>query len=155
MAAEFNVKVNASRATLKLERMPEDVRDALTAAVFIDAGLLAAAAQARAPVVTGKFARSIKPRISVREKSITGTVRTRDPRANLFEWGGKTAAHDILPDKAKALLLPGGKFAAVVHHPGGKYAALNIVHGAFAQMQSQIVDDLEKAVATAAERANE
>lgn len=155
MADGIQIKVDASRITLKLERMPDDVRDALAATVFIDAGELAQAAQGRAPVKTGKFARSIKPRIHIGEKSVTGTVSTRDPRAHLFEYGGKTAAHEILPDKAKALLLPGGKFAARVHHPGGKYAALDIVHGALAQMQRQIVEDLQRAVAGAAERASD
>jgi hypothetical protein len=47
-----------------------------------------------------------------------------DPKANLFEFGGKTGPHDIEPDNAQALLLQigGGKiFAAKVHHPGGDF----------------------------------
>jgi hypothetical protein len=155
MAVGFTVKIDASRINLKLERMPAEVRDALTAVVFVDAGLVARAAQERAPLKTGKFARSIKPRITVRENSVTGRVSTHDPRANLFEWGGKTGAHDILPNKAKALLIAGNKFASIVHHPGGKYAALNIVHGALEGMAGQIETDLEDAVKNAAERASE
>ena len=155
MAGEFNVKVDASRINLKLDRMPAAVRDALTAVVFIDAGEVARAAQSRAPFKTGKFARSIKPHITVRENSVTGRVSTHDVRANLFEWGGKTGAHDILPNKAKALMLPGGKFAAIVHHPGGKYAALNIIHGAFEAMEGKIESDMENAVKNAAARASE
>jgi hypothetical protein len=155
MADIVDVQINASRLNLKLEQMPADVRDALTAAVFIDAGLVARDAQDRAPKRTGKFARSIRPRIRVTDNRVTGNVSTRDPRANLFEYGGKTKAHEILPDKAKALMLPGGKFAARVEHPGGKYAALNIVHGAFQEMQRQIQADLEKAVRDAAARAND
>lgn len=152
MADGFEITVNASRIKIKLEKMPAEVRDALTAAVFIDAGMLANLAQGRTPVRTGKLARSIKPRISVREKSVTGRVSTRDERAGLLEWGGKTPAHEILPDKAKALTLPNGKFAARVQHPGGKYRALKMIHGALDEMKAQIVSDLENAVAKAAER---
>lgn len=154
MPDDFEIKVDASHIKLKLDKLPAEVRDALTAAVFVDAGILANLAAGRAPVKTGKFARSIKPRITVRENSVTGAIRSRDARANLFEWGGKTGAHEILPNKAKALSLPGGKFAARVQHPGGKYPKLNIIHGALEQMQSQIVSDLTNAVTTAVDRAN-
>jgi phage gpG-like protein len=45
------------------------------------------------------------------------------PYAAIQEYGGKSAAHDILPDKARALaFLIRGKmaFARVVHHPGSQ-----------------------------------
>lgn len=150
-----DIKVDASRVNLKLEQLPADTRDALTAKVFVDAALLAQAAAHRAPVRTGKFERSIKPRVTVRANSVTGRVFTHDPRANLFEWGGKTGAHEILPDKAKALLIGGQRFAARVHHPGGTYKALQVIHGAFDEMKSQIEADLESAVAGAVAKANE
>jgi len=153
-----SVKVNASRVNLRLEEMPDDVRRELFYEIAILGGELVDKARARAEellqVKTGKFVGRIRFGLKRRKNSLTGRVFSSDPRANLFEWGGKTGAHEILPDKAKALLISGGKFAARVHHPGGKYKRLEIIHGAFDEMKPKIVSGLEATVNDAAARAN-
>ena len=156
----FTVQVDASKINVRLEEMPPQVRAALTVAVFTAAGELAGLAQSKASgellqVRTGKFARSIKPWIRTKENSVQGGVRSRDPRANLFEWGGTTPPHDIAPKNAKALLLQvrtGKVFAGRVHHPGGKYEPRRIIHSAFDEMKPQIEASLEEAVLNAADR---
>jgi len=150
----FDVQVDASRANLRLEEMPEEVRDALIVAVTLAAGELEGAAQSKASgdllqVRTGRFVRSIKAGIRTGKTSVTGRVYSNDPRARLFEFGGTTPPHDIAPKNTKALLLKmrgGTVFAASVHHPGGKYEARNIIYSAFDEMKPEIVENLERAV---------
>lgn len=150
----FNVQVDASRANLRLEEMPEEVRDALIVAVTLAAGELEGAAQSKASgdllqVRTGKFVRSIKAGVRTGKNSVTGRVYSNDVRAHLFEFGGTTPPHEIAPKNAKALLLQmrgGTVFATSVHHPGSRYEARNIIHSAFDEMKSAIVEDLERAV---------
>ena len=158
MASGIDIKVDASRINLKLEEMPEDVRRELLFAIIVDGGKVVDLARSRAEELlqtkTGKFVSRIRFGLRRSKNSLFGRVFSTDPRANIFEWGGKTGAHDILPDKAKALMLPGGKFAAIVHHPGGKYKRLEIIHGAFASMKGQIETDLGDAVKNAAARAS-
>jgi hypothetical protein len=159
MAEDISVKVDASRINLKLEQMPEDVRRELLFTIIIDGGNLVDLARGRAEellqVKTGKFVGRIRFGLRRSKNSISGRVFSTDPRANLFEWGGKTGAHDILPNKAKALLIGGDRFAARVHHPGGQYKRLEIIHGAFEQMKLAIESDMEAAVERAAARAND
>jgi hypothetical protein len=153
MSDDAVVQVDASRVNLKLEQMPEDVRAALLDTVIDLGGTLVDLARSRAEtllqVKTGKFVSRIRFGLKRRKNTIAGRVYSSDPTAALFEWGGKTGAHDILPNKAQALMFTiGGKtsFFAGVHHPGGTYAARNIIHGAFDPMEAQIAGALEDAV---------
>ena len=158
-----DIHVDSSRLNLKLERLPPEVRDALLATIFIETGILAGKAAERAADVmqvrTGKFVRRIRPWAKARgENRVYGGVQIRDPRANLFEWGGTTPAHDIAAKNARALVMQmrGGKvFAGRVHHPGGKYKALTILHTPFGEMKPEIQAALERAVDGAVERAME
>ena len=158
MAGDVGMKVDASRVNLKLEQMPEDLRAAILAAVLELGGPLVDLARSRAEellqVRTGKFVSRIRFGLKRRKNSVFGRVFSSAKTANLFEWGGKTGAHEILPDKAKALLIGGKQFAARVQHPGGHYQRLQIIHGAFDKMKPQIQTELEGAVAGAVERAN-
>lgn len=153
-----SVKVDASRVNLKLEQLPDDVRARLSDVIYLLAGVIADQARGRAEsllqVKTGHFVRSINDKVLNRKNSITGRVSSSAKTANLFEWGGKTGAHEILPNQAKALLI-NGRFAARVHHPGGQYAPRNIIHGAFDPMKPEIVAELEAAVNGAVAHANE
>ena len=68
--------------------------------------------------------------------------------AAIQEYGGRTAAHDILPDKAKALafLVHGAPvFAKVVHHPGSQIPARSYLRSALADMGDQIVAEFRDA----------
>jgi hypothetical protein len=159
----ISVHVDSSRLNLKLDKLAPEVRDALLATIFIETGILAGRAQARAEerlqMRTGKFLRKIRPWAKARgENRVYGGVDIRDPRANLFEWGGTTPPHEITPDSAKALRMKmaGGEvFAKRVMHPGGKYDARTILHTPFGEMKPEIEEALYNAVETAAQRAME
>lgn len=163
MSDAFKVEVNASKANLRLQQMTPEAKDALILAVTLAAGELQGAAQSNASgallqVRRGKFVKSIKAGIRTGGNSVTGRVYSKDVRAHLFEYGGNTPAHDIAPKTAKALLLRmrgADGFAALVHHPGGAYAARNIIHSAFDEMRPEIIEQLEAAVTGAADRASE
>ena len=68
--------------------------------------------------------------------------------AAIQEYGGRTAPHDIVPDKAKALafLVHGAPvFAKVVHHPGSQIPARSYLRSALADMGDQIVAEFRDA----------
>lgn len=156
------VKVNSSKIDLRLAEFPDDVRRELLYEIELVGGELVDEARARAEqllqVRTGKFVSRIRFGVKRNRNRIFGRVFSSDPRANLFEWGGTTGAHEIEPKNAKALLLQirsGNAFAARVHHPGGKYKRLEIIHGAFDQMKGRIETALEGAVTGATQRITE
>lgn len=71
------------------------------------------------------------------------------PYAGILEYGGKTAAHDILPSKAKALaFVTGGaqRFAKIVHHPGSTIRAFAFMGSALDALQDDIETGLKAAV---------
>ena len=151
------ITVDSSKLDLRLKEMPQQVHDALVVAVTLDAGELQGEAQSLAEQVlrvrSGKFVGSIKSSVRENENHITGRVYSNAPQANLFEYGGTTPPHDIEPNTARALAFlasnGGLMFAASVHHPGGKYRALEILHTAFDTLKSDIAADLTAAVDTA------
>ncbi len=72
--------------------------------------------------------------------------------AAIQEYGGRTAPHDIVPQKAKALaFLAGGKtvFARIVHHPGSAIPERSYLRSALADMAEEIIEELQAAVAAA------
>jgi hypothetical protein len=152
-----DIEVDASKLNLRLDKLAPAVHDALLVAVTLDAGELQGRAVSKASgdllqVRSGKFVKSIK--VSVRQSAtrVTGRVYSRDPRAGLFEYGGTTRPHEIVAKNAHALLLQmrgGTRFAAKVQHPGGKYAARDIIHSAFDEMKGDIAGDLTDAVRSA------
>lgn len=71
------------------------------------------------------------------------------PYAAIQEYGGKTAAHDIVAVKAKALTFTsadGQIFAKSVHHPGSVIPAHAYLGRALADMQDAITTDLKQSV---------
>lgn len=67
----------------------------------------------------------------------------------IHEFGGKIAAHDILPVKAKALhFVMGGKkvFAKIVHHPGSVMPERSYMRPALEDMKDDIIAGLKDAV---------
>jgi phage gpG-like protein len=71
------------------------------------------------------------------------------PYAAIQEYGGKTAAHDIVAVKAKALAFMGARgqvFAKSVHHPGSLIPAHAYLGRALADMHDAIETDLKQSV---------
>jgi phage gpG-like protein len=80
------------------------------------------------------------------------------PYAAILEFGGKTAAHEILPDKARALaFLANGRqvFARRIQHPGSTFAARSYLGGALDDASGEIAATLREVVADAAEQLKE
>ena len=77
--------------------------------------------------------------------------------AAIQEYGGRTAPHDIVPDKAKALafLVHGAPvFAKVVHHPGSQIPARSYLRSALVDMGDQIIAEFTAATLDALQRSN-
>lgn len=71
------------------------------------------------------------------------------PYAAILEYGGKTAAHDIVAMKAKALaFITGGtqRFAKLVHHPGSTIKAYSYMGGSLDELEDEITSGLKEAV---------
>ena len=74
------------------------------------------------------------------------------PYAAIQEYGGHTAAHDIVPVKARALAFAGAGgavFARRVHHPGSVIPARAPFGSALEALRAEIGDGLKQAVAEA------
>lgn len=68
--------------------------------------------------------------------------------AAIQEYGGQTAAHDIVPSKALALaFLVGGRqvFAKIVHHPGSRIPARPYLRSTLAEAGDQLASGLKHA----------
>ena len=76
--------------------------------------------------------------------------------AAIQEYGGKTAAHEILPVKAQALaFIAGGalRFARKVEHPGSVIPERSYLRSTLDEMSGEIVAALADAAASTLERA--
>lgn len=101
--------------------------------------------------VSGRLKRSIQSGVSDSPDRITGSVFSSGdvPYAGINEFGGKTAAHDIVPVKKQALaFMMGGKqvFAKIVHHPGSVMPERSYLRSSLGDMRSQIKDEMTAAV---------
>jgi phage gpG-like protein len=77
------------------------------------------------------------------------------PYAAIQEFGGKTAAHDIIPDKSKVLaFMLNGKqmFARRVHHPGSEIPERSYMRSALAEQSQDIAEALRETLAAAVQR---
>jgi phage gpG-like protein len=71
------------------------------------------------------------------------------PYAAIQEFGGKTAAHDIVAVKAKALTFSMGGhriFAKNVHHPGSTIPARSYLGSSLAEMRDDIESGFKQAI---------
>ncbi len=76
------------------------------------------------------------------------------PYAAIQEYGGKTAAHEILPNKAKVLaFIANGKqvFARCVQHPGSQIPARSYLRSALEEQSDDILQDLTEIVTALAD----
>lgn len=148
--------VNDRAVIQKLSRLPDKMRGVLTKKVNALTLKLQARVQAKLSddvlhVRTGNLRRSIHSVVESGGTSITGQVSSSGDvkYAGIQEYGGKTPAHDILPDKAKALaFMVGGKqvFAAVVHHPGSNIPERSYLRSSLAEMKEEIREGISEAV---------
>lgn len=102
-------------------------------------------------VRTGNLRRSIYSDQQETATAIVGRVaQSADvPYGRIHEYGGKTAAHIILPKKAKALAFAmGGKqvFASIVHHPGSVMPERSYLRSSLSDMRQEIIDGIGDAV---------
>ncbi len=151
-------------ASSRLDGYPE----ALGAALAAKAAELAAALADRVKtdklaggvlaVRSGALQASIEADVSIEDDGVRATVgANRDVKyAAIQEYGGKTAAHEILPVKAKALaFLASGalRFARKVEHPGSVIPERSYLRSTLDEMSDEIVDALADAAAVSLERA--
>jgi len=106
--------------------------------------------------LSGALRNSIRSQVIQQGDQVSASIFSDGsaPYAAIHEYGGKTAAHDILPDKARALaLLIGGKmaFARLVHHPGSEIpersylrSALDDQDGVITQGFAETLTDLAR-----------
>lgn len=79
------------------------------------------------------------------------------PYAAILEYGGKTAAHEIVATKAQALaFMVNGeqRFARRVHHPGSVFKAYRYMAGALDDLADELAFGLKDAVLDALGVAN-
>lgn len=133
--------------------------DAVYAALLDKADILRAALEAQVianlsgEILTprsGALLGSIGSDLDDDGSQITATIEsTGVPYAGILEFGGKTAAHDIVAIKAKALAFMAGgalRFARMVHHPGSQIRAFAYMGGALDALGDEIEGGLKDAV---------
>ncbi len=140
IAAAFDAAAVAAALAAKAEALRQELEDRVAA------NLSGAVLQRR----SGQLADSFVSDLQESDDGLTASVASVGaPYAAILEYGGKTAAHDIVATKAKALVfVTGGTqgFAAHVHHPGSVIPAFAYLGGALEAMRSEIEDGLKQAV---------
>ena len=99
---------------------------------------------------SGALLNSISTDLEDDGSEISVTAESRGvPYAAILEYGGKTAAHEIVATKMKALaFIVGGerRFAKTVHHPGATIKAYAYMGGALDEIEGEIRSGLKDAV---------
>lgn len=131
-AAELRARLNALPDNLRAALMEKvgSLAQALYSQV-VDVNLSGGVLSAR----SGALRNSIQLEIGSQDSRIDAEIfSNRDvPYAAILEFGGKTAAHEILPDKARALaFVMNGKqmFARRIEHPGSQFEARSYLRSA-------------------------
>jgi phage gpG-like protein len=122
--------------------------DALRGAleVRIQQKLSGEAVQTRSGALAASIISSIENNGSGTSVSISSTGV---PYAAIQEFGGKTAAHDIVAVKGKALAFSAGGsqvFARSVHHPGSTIPARSYLGSSLAEMRDDIESGFKQAI---------
>ncbi len=102
---------------------------------------------------SGALLNSISSDIEDDGSGVTVTAQSSGvPYAGILEYGGKTAAHEIVAVKAKALafVMGGGRvFAKSVHHPGSVIKAYAYLSSSLEESADEIETSLKDAVLAA------
>jgi phage gpG-like protein len=131
---------------IALAEKAESMAAALYAQVVddnLDGGLLNAR--------SGALRASIQVDVQVQDSGVDAEIFSNGdtPYAAILEFGGKTSAHEILPDKARALsFLMNGKrvFARRIQHPGSNFAPRFYLRSALDDQVDTITNGLRAAV---------
>lgn len=153
----LNVSLVGDRELMaKLEAMPQRVHDALLKKVTLLALQLEAKVKQKLSgdvlnVRSGALRRSIFEAVADQLSSVIGKVASSGDvkYAGIHEFGGTIPAHEVLPDKAKALaFIVGGKqvFARRVQIPDVQMPERSYLRSALAEMAQEITEGLREAV---------
>lgn len=138
---------DASAVRDALQRAAEALQAALEAR--IREKLLGQALQSR----SGALAASIESSVENDDSSVSLVASsTGVPYAAIQEFGGKTAAHEIVAVKAKALAFYSGAgqvFAKSARHPGSMIPKRSFLGASLMEMRAEIELGLKEAVLTA------
>jgi phage gpG-like protein len=140
----INVEFDAQVVQNALLGKADALRGALEAR--IQQKLSGEALQTRSGALAASIISSIENDGSSTSVSISSTGV---PYAAIQEFGGKTAAHDIVAVNAKALAFSmGGNqvFARSVHHPGSTIPARSYLGSSLAEMRDDIESGFKQAI---------
>jgi phage gpG-like protein len=145
----------ADDLSARLDGLPNTVQAALAARIQDLTDKLQARVQAKlhGEVLnsrSGLLASSVQSEVEADGQSLVGRVFVSGDvkYAMIQEYGGVTSAHDIVPDKAKALaFLSGGAmvFAKLVHHPGSHIPERSYMRSSLAELAGDIAASLKGA----------
>lgn len=138
-----------SQLQARLEAKARDLAASLAAKVR-DEKLSGQALDAK----SGALKASITADVVIDDGTVTATVGSAGDvkYAAIQEFGGRTSAHEILPDKAQALaFVVGGvlRFARRVEHPGSTLPARGYLSSSLEESRDEIVAELATAATEA------
>jgi phage gpG-like protein len=140
----IEVEFNAQAVQDALSSQADALRGALEAR--IQQKLSGEVLQARSGALAASIVSSIENNGSATSVSISSSGV---PYPAIQEFGGKTAAHDIVAVRAKVLAFSAGGsqvFAKSVHHPGSTIPARSYLGSSLAEMRDEIELDFEQAI---------
>jgi phage gpG-like protein len=154
----LNISVSGEKELIgRLDGLPKRVHDALVRKVTALSLMLEAKVKGKLSddvlhVRTGALRRSIFSTVKDQGSAVYGEVASSGDLkyAAIQEFGGKTAAHDIIPTKAQALaFMMEGKqiYAKIVHHPGSVIPERSYLRSSLKDMRAEIIAGLNQAVA--------
>jgi phage gpG-like protein len=148
-------------ASAAFANLPERLREALAAKATLLAAELEAKVQQKLSgevlqARSGALARSIVTSIEQEDAEVSVSIASNGDvkYAAIHEFGGTIPAHEILPDKARALaFVLGGKnvFAARVNLPAVTMPERSYLRASLGEMTDQIREELGAAVGQAIE----
>lgn len=156
----------AAELAARLNALPDGLRSALMEKMgalaqdlygqIVDVNLSGAVLNSR----SGELRESIQLEIASQDARFDAQIYSNGdaPYAAILEYGGKTAAHEILPDKAKALAFVfNGKqiFARRIQHPGSQIAPHSYLRSALDEQGTEILSSLQQTIVGIAEQVKE
>jgi hypothetical protein len=153
----LTVQVKIDEGVARMGRLPDDIRAELKAEVRAIGTVIRDTARSKASgdvlkVRTGEYRKSIKLSVRSTTTKVQGRVYTRNPLANIFEYGdAHLPARVIYAKNVKALhfMMSGGggeTYAAHVNFPGATIAQRTVIFSAFGEEKSDIKPRLTTAM---------